>query len=47
MKSNRIVWGVILIILIVAAIAYLGTTRNMSSSIQPQSDTQKAEEETH
>ncbi|SOC81897.1 hypothetical protein SAMN05421890_0285 [Ensifer adhaerens] len=47
MKSNRIVWGVILVILIVAAIAYLGTTRNMSSSIQPQSNTQNAEEKNH
>jgi hypothetical protein len=47
MKSNRIVWGVIIVIIIVAAIAYFGTVSNLNRAVQPQSDTQKTEQETH
>jgi hypothetical protein len=47
MKSNRIVWGVIIVIIIVAAIAYFGTVSNLNRDVQPQSDTQKTEQETH
>jgi len=47
MKNSRIIWGVILVILIVAAMAYFGTIANLNRTIQPHSDTQKTEQETH
>ncbi len=47
MNGSRIVVGVILVVLIVAAIAYLGTIRNLNRNVQPQSGTQKIEQETH
>lgn len=47
MKGSRIVFGVILVVLIVAAIAYFGTISNLNRAVQPQSDTQKTEQNTH
>lgn len=47
MNNKRIIWGVILVILIAAALAYFGTVGNLNRTVQPQSDTQKTEQETH
>lgn len=47
MNNNRIIWGVILVILIVAALAYFGTVGNLNRAVQPPSDAQKTEQETH
>ena len=47
MNNSRIIWGVILVILIVAAIAYFGTIGNLNRTVQPHSDPQKTEQETH
>ncbi len=33
MNNNRIVWGVIVVILIVAALAYFGTTGNRTMAV--------------
>lgn len=43
MNNKRIIWGVILVILIAAALAYFGTIGNLNRTVQPQSDTQKTE----
>ena len=42
--DNRIVWGVILVILIVAALAYFGVMDNRGTQ---QVDTRQTEQETH
>lgn len=48
MNNNRIVWGVILVVLIVAAIAYFGTVRNLDRGAAPSpADPQSTEQETH
>ncbi|HWU64421.1 MAG TPA: hypothetical protein VN112_20580 [Ensifer sp.] len=47
MNGNRIVWGIILVILVVAALAYFGTAGNLNRAVQPQGETQKTEQETH
>lgn len=47
MNGSRIVLGVILVVLLVAALAYFGTVGNLNRAVQPQSDTQKTEQETH
>ncbi|MCD2178110.1 hypothetical protein [Rhizobium sp. C1] len=46
MNNNRIVWGVIVVILIVAALAYFGTTGNMNRGVQTQPDTQTTQPQT-
>ncbi len=44
MNGKRIVWGIVLVILIVAAVAYFGTVRNLNRSIQPPpAETQKTQ----
>lgn len=47
MNNSRIIWGVVLVILIVAAFAYFGTMGNLNRAVQPKADTQKTEQETH
>ncbi|MET3615025.1 bacteriorhodopsin [Rhizobium aquaticum] len=41
MNNNRIVWGVILVILIVAALAYFGTVANLNRAVKAGPNTQK------
>lgn len=47
MNNSRIIWGIVLVILVAAVIAYFGTAGNLNRTVQPQADTQKTEQETH